>query len=157
MTWVRIITSPTSFINLYEWHPDIIRIQTDHKYEEIDYKQPINGAYYFSLNAQSLMQVNSSNAFGTTYGCRCKANDIVHINLNLIENTIYFGVNDIDYGKAFDIIDGGEYRVGLTVYGPGTGFTLIKYTANKTKAKISGNKTNNNHSSLWQRISQKFK
>ena len=90
------------------------------------YEQRSGGTYFISANMERTMHADRRNAFDKVYGKECKVNDIIHIHLDLNKLYVSFGVNNNEYGKAFDIKKG-EYRVGASTSEQGMQLELIKY------------------------------
>ena len=51
------------------------------------------------------------------YGCLCKQNDIIDMELNMNDLELKFIVNGKDYGKAYDL-EQGSYRAAVYLYIP---------------------------------------
>ena len=85
-------------------------------------------AYAFGV-AGKVVGDGIESTHGNIYGGKCEINDIIEMTLDFNELTLSYKINQIDYGKAFDIIPG-EYRAAMTffpTYPPNSCYTLISY------------------------------
>ena len=100
---------------------------------------------YFSLNAyefacnsniynggydkifKSILGTESSNE----YGQLCGTGDIIDIYLDFDKRTLSFGINNTNYGVAFEKIAEGDYRLAVSLTGIGTSLQLISYESSE--------------------------
>ena len=81
-------------------------------YFDFDWRYGINYAGY-GFNLEGICS-----PWGGDYAQECEKGDVIKMTLNMIDLTLSFEINDIDYGKAFDIkqgkykaVIGGRYDV----------------------------------------------
>eukprot|EP01084_Bolivina_argentea_P009183 17175_1 len=61
-------------------------------------------------------QLYSNDKWGQKYGVKCtNKGDIIDVYLDMEKNELSYGINDKDYGKAYDVLPG-EYRLAFTIH-----------------------------------------
>ena len=72
----------------------------------------------YAINKGVITRPNSHGVYGKEYGKKCQTGDEIIMYLDLIEYTLKFSVNGIDYGNAYDKINKAEYRAAFDTDGP---------------------------------------
>ena len=93
-----------------------------------------NQSYGFVLNNGWLSDPQTNGGKLKDYGVKCVDGDIVEMTLNMIDLCLSFKINDIDYGKAFDV-EQTSYKAAVTLRNKDTKFTLLSYQNSAHKGK----------------------
>ena len=109
---------------------DIIGIiSNDISFAPNHYFGSFTGSYGFAVagNLQGALDQAVTNG---NYARRCEMGDILEMTVDFNELTLSYKINDIDYGKAFDI-KCGEYRAEISMFAfswePKSCYTLTSY------------------------------
>ena len=86
-----------------------------------------NTSYCLDVSLNELNIHNKYNAWQGGYANNCKEGDIIDMYLDLDELELSFSIDDIHYGKAFDIDSGYGYVAAVSVWRDGSKLTLVSY------------------------------
>ncbi len=86
-----------------------------------------NNGYAYRIGAQNKINpADCGGANGGKYGVFCKTNDIIEMIVDFNEKSLSYNVNDVEFGKAFDI-EATEYRAAFNCHYNANSITLISY------------------------------
>ena len=107
-----------SYHRFMEYNNRFLPINTDFTFEN-------SNSYGWAANDAKLLEAYYGSSVGKKkYGLNCKSNDIITMKVDFDNLELKFIVNDIDYGKAFDIKPG-KYRAAVGLFALIDSVTLI--------------------------------